>query len=393
MSHTKSTRWAVWVILSLLISPLWAAEPQYFARVGSGRLPNSDFRTQFRLLNARTAALEGTLSFFSAAGEGMTPELRAEWSPTEGTVTTDGNRVDFTVPAGSLLRLTLVPEETVQVGWASLNCPSELKVQAFFQFARTSPGENPAFEDALIREVEVLPLEGLHTANFPLSFFLGNQHLNTALALVNLSAVPASVTLTQLPDLTRTVTVEPGQLFSGYMDEVFPQPLIAYVPPLHIEALAEVVSPVPIALVVIRTLQGFPLSGVRVAPSAPAEETISGQLGEEVQLALRQTVRFEEEDLEVTFWDVTEDSRCPIGVLCVWAGRARTIIRVRQQGTDRGELELAVSGQEPQQGEEGQIGEYRIEATRVDPYPHIDEGPIEASRYRLTLVVTRADES
>jgi len=33
-------------------------------------------------------------------------------------------------------------------------------------------------------------------------------------------------------------------------------------------------------------------------------------------------------DLRITLGDVPEDSRCPTGVQCVWAGRARVLMRV-----------------------------------------------------------------
>jgi hypothetical protein len=45
------------------------------------------------------------------------------------------------------------------------------------------------------------------------------------------------------------------------------------------------------------------------------------RLNEELSLSLGQRTSVEGENLEVKFVEVVEDSRCPRGVTCIWAGR------------------------------------------------------------------------
>lgn len=51
--------------------------------------------------------------------------------------------------------------------------------------------------------------------------------------------------------------------------------------------------------------------------------------GSVVNLRLGSTVRIRGTDLHVTFEQVTEDSRCPVNVTCVWAGQAAVELRIR----------------------------------------------------------------
>jgi hypothetical protein len=55
-------------------------------------------------------------------------------------------------------------------------------------------------------------------------------------------------------------------------------------------------------------------------------------LGTPFDIKLGQTVSFADAPLALTFNDVTEDSRCPTGVSCVWAGRFIAAMTLTRQG-------------------------------------------------------------
>ena len=86
----------------------------------------------------------------------------------------------------------------------------------------------------------------------------------------------------------------------------------------------------------------------------------------------------------ITFDEVTADSRCPNGVVCIWAGEARSRITITQGGIPH-TLELIQPGFSEQAQET--FGEYTI-THRLSPHPR--EGvAIAPDQYRLTLMVTK----
>jgi hypothetical protein len=86
----------------------------------------------------------------------------------------------------------------------------------------------------------------------------------------------------------------------------------------------------------------------------------------------------------VTFEAVTEDSRCPIGVMCVWAGNARVKIRLGVAGQDSS---VTLNTQlEPRWIA---IGKLRLELKSVTPHPQAGAS-IAPDAYRVTLRATGA---
>ena len=109
----------------------------------------------------------------------------------------------------------------------------------------------------------------------------------------------------------------------------------------------------------------------------------------EVKIDLGDTVDGGSEDLRIGFLDVTEDSRCPATVVCVWAGRANVLLGVVAGSAMPAFHEAQIGG-----GAEGDgkvsAGEYTIEIVALDPYPGtvtLAEG--ERPAYVLTVEVTK----
>ena len=91
-----------------------------------------------------------------------------------------------------------------------------------------------------------------------------------------------------------------------------------------------------IGLVAIATLA---LNGCDLLPflSAPDEIPGTGQelpsviLGEEFDLVFGDAIQIPTANIVyVRFMDVLEDSRCPRTVQCIWAGRARVLVEVKE---------------------------------------------------------------
>lgn len=77
-------------------------------------------------------------------------------------------------------------------------------------------------------------------------------------------------------------------------------------------------------------------------------------------------------DLYINFSEVIEDSRCPKGVECIWAGRAKVKIEVSDSG-------MTVDHQFLTFGEDAeniifQIDGYRVRGMTLTPYPSSDDG-------------------
>ena len=87
--------------------------------------------------------------------------------------------------------------------------------------------------------------------------------------------------------------------------------------------------------------------------------------------------------LTVGFIGITNDSRCPTNVQCVWAGSARAGLRVRDGAASR-DLHLETLATK----DTATVGVYLIRLVEVNPAP-VTTDPIPASAYRITLRVTR----
>ena len=85
----------------------------------------------------------------------------------------------------------------------------------------------------------------------------------------------------------------------------------------------------PFVVVVVALL--FACGGSPTSPSANSD------------LMLRLGETQEAGDLRITFAEVVTDSRCPPDVVCVWAGDAEVVLRVRD-GNRQGEVRLHTHG-------------------------------------------------
>jgi hypothetical protein len=102
------------------------------------------------------------------------------------------------------------------------------------------------------------------------------------------------------------------------------------------------------------------------------------RIGEEFVLRFGERVSLQNTDLTLVFQDVTEDSRCPEGVVCVWAGNARILLGVNQ---------TTVALNTTLDPKQASSGLYMIRLNSLSPYPMIGR-TIRKEEYVASLAVT-----
>jgi hypothetical protein len=106
------------------------------------------------------------------------------------------------------------------------------------------------------------------------------------------------------------------------------------------------------------------------------------QAGETVVIALGETVEIASPKRTLTFTRVVQDSRCPRGVTCVWAGQAVVEVRVGGGEAPAEPVHLAVGTAAP----ETVAGALRLTALGLDPWPRA-EAATRPEDYRLRLAI------
>jgi len=107
------------------------------------------------------------------------------------------------------------------------------------------------------------------------------------------------------------------------------------------------------------------------------------KIGEEFTLHIGESANVKGEDLRIRFLEISEDSRCPRDVTCIWEGRAIVNIEVSRGDTSQ-KVDLVVPGLTDTPVKQ-QFEEYEF-VFRILPYPE-SEVQISPGDYRLTLTV------
>jgi hypothetical protein len=114
--------------------------------------------------------------------------------------------------------------------------------------------------------------------------------------------------------------------------------------------------------------------------------TLKASLGSEFILSVGQTARIASESMEIKFIGVTEDSRCPKNVTCIWAGKVSCDIEITKDGSTNPITWTDTAGSGSSDGSTYQ--NYKI-VFSVSPYPDKAEETIAKGDYRLSLTVAK----
>ena len=123
-----------------------------------------------------------------------------------------------------------------------------------------------------------------------------------------------------------------------------------------------------------------------IAAAAPGCTTVDTAVvanpGAKFDVALGQTAALSGTGYRITFDRVTEDSRCPIDVVCVWAGDARIQLTISRSTVP---ADIRILGLTPPNSETDSNG-VRIRFVSLAPAPRQSE-PSASRRYVARLVV------
>lgn len=115
------------------------------------------------------------------------------------------------------------------------------------------------------------------------------------------------------------------------------------------------------------------------------ESGIRASLDKEFSLAIGQTAELKSEGITLQFEGIQEDSRCPKGATCIWAGRVISVLLIN----DNGLTSRIVLTEPDTTGESGQNTYKQYQFTSgVQPYPELGK-QISKDDYRLFLTVKK----
>lgn len=103
---------------------------------------------------------------------------------------------------------------------------------------------------------------------------------------------------------------------------------------------------------------------------------------QEFKLKIGESAKAPREGLKVQFDSVSEDSRCPKGVTCVWAGNAKVLLKVQKDTGKSADVELNTNINP----KTFRYLEYDLSLKELKPYPE-SNGTIKSSDYEVTLTV------
>ena len=107
-------------------------------------------------------------------------------------------------------------------------------------------------------------------------------------------------------------------------------------------------------------------------------------LGEEFKIKNGQGVVVRGENLRIRFRSVSNDSRCPNGATCIWAGNGEVVIEVARKNKKQVVATLNTLSEPKEIVYKG----FKVKLVGLSPYPKIDE-PIDPKNYEATMVVMK----
>ena len=107
-------------------------------------------------------------------------------------------------------------------------------------------------------------------------------------------------------------------------------------------------------------------------------------LDREFEIKVGETISIRNEGLKITFTNVAEDSRCPQGVTCIWAGNGKVVLKLGKARRRSNTISLNTTLDPKHDVYQG----YEVKLVSLAPYPKKDVA-IKKKEYVATLVVSR----
>ncbi len=117
------------------------------------------------------------------------------------------------------------------------------------------------------------------------------------------------------------------------------------------------------------------------------KDTITASLDSGFQLMHNQTASIGSENLSVKFVNVAEDSRCPVGVECIWAGQAKIELEIKQKDEEP-EIIVLISQAGREELAKKDIDGYSIRLLEVKP-PRLPQQELRLSDYIISISISK----
>lgn len=111
---------------------------------------------------------------------------------------------------------------------------------------------------------------------------------------------------------------------------------------------------------------------------------VTGQNRGQVRVQIHKEKPIVKNKLRLRFLDVIEDSRCPEGTNCIWAGNAKIKVQIRKPGGPPKIFELNTGMAEQSVTIEG----YEVKLTALTPHPKADT-QMKKAAYTAVFEITR----
>jgi hypothetical protein len=130
-----------------------------------------------------------------------------------------------------------------------------------------------------------------------------------------------------------------------------------------------------------------------ISPNPPSisqqnSKLIVAQVNREFKIDLNETAILPDENIWVKFNEVTEDSRCPINVQCIWAGRAKIVVNIWKDSQNIGDFVLTTGSGSPALAVENFATNYNIKCIDLQPAP-ISGSKTQKLAYSAALVISK----
>jgi len=121
-----------------------------------------------------------------------------------------------------------------------------------------------------------------------------------------------------------------------------------------------------------------------MSPQAPIPTVASGR-SRDFQIAVRGSAVWPAKDLRITFLHVAQDSRCPVGGMCGWAGNA--VLQMSANGTP---FSIRVGPAGPASDPPAVVEQdgFRYDILRLEPLATVGTGPVDPASYAVLIRVT-----
>lgn len=127
----------------------------------------------------------------------------------------------------------------------------------------------------------------------------------------------------------------------------------------------------------------------RLSSTPEVDEVLLVQLDQPFTITVGQQAQLAETEVDLTFQEVLEDSRCPSNVECAEAGQARILLKVNQLGQTPTMLEMNTNP--PLKLDVVTYEDFQIHLLELDPYPEDIDQHIAMEAYAATLEITDSE--